>query len=371
MGVTKISPGMSTVIPAVAGIALFIAGCLGGFGGGPGYGLLLVCAMLMLAGTALFAVFIFSHRFGDNRLKGAFSWLFYLGVWAYVLGVCALGGYFAAETIAGRMELKWIVFGPAAIAALIILDYGLYRLLVKKNLPTWARYRQFISRSDADPAAMRRTFLDDVVLHRTLYSVSGFRWLRHTLIYWGFVLMFGLELVAVFVREGLPAFGYQDIWEVPGHPLRLAFDFGFDFFGLMVLVGCILALVYRAMVNGTKDQKYTDTPTAVFLLLVVFSGFVVEALRIASSPGDFHSISFVGYFMTTFVPQGNWLDSATYEYLWLVHVFGSCLFIAYVPIKRLVHSCATPIGRLMNSQKGLLAAKREGVLRGLLMDRQL
>jgi nitrate reductase gamma subunit len=244
-------------------------------------------------------------------------------------------------------------------------------MLVKKNLPTWIRYRQYVSRSDADPAAMRRTFVDDVVLHRALFSVSGFRWLRHTLIFWGFVLMFGLELVAVFVREGIPAFGFRDIWEEHGNPVRLAFDFGFDFFGLMVLVGCILALVYRVMVNGTEDQKYTDTPTTVFLLLVVLSGFIVEAMRIASMTGDYLSFSFVGFLLSHFVPRGNWVGSASYEFLWLAHVFGSCLFIAYVPIKRLVHSCATPMGRLMHSQKGLLAAKREGVLRGLLMNRQV
>lgn len=361
----------STVVPAAIGVALFVAGCLGAFGDGWGYGLLLVCAMLLLAGALVFAVFIFSHRFDGDKLEGAFSWLFYLGAWTYVLAVCALGGFYTAETIAGRMELKWILFGPAAIAALIVLDYGLYRLLVKKNLPTWARYRQYISRSEADPAAMRRTFVDDVVLHRALFSISGFRWLRHTLIYWGFMLMFGLELVAVFLREGLPAFGGRDIWEELDHPVRLAFDFGFDFFGLMVLVGCVMALAYRVMVNGTENQKYTDTPTAVFLLLVVLSGFVVEAMRIASLPGDFQAISFVGYFLSHFVPRGNWVGGAAYETLWLAHVLGSCLFIAYVPIKRLVHSCATPMGRLMHSQKGLLAAKREGVLRGLLMNRQV
>jgi nitrate reductase gamma subunit len=358
------------VIPAAAGVVLFIAGCMGGFGGAWGYGLLLVCVMLLLAGSLLFAVFIFSHLFDDSTLKGTFTWLFFLGVWAYVLGVCALGGHFIAETIAGRMGFKWILFGPAALAALVMFDHGLYRSLVKNNLPAWARYRQYISRSGSDPAAMRRTFVDDVVLHRALFSVNGFRWLRHTLIYWGFVLMFGLELIAVFVREALPAFGYRDIWEELEHPVRLAFDFGFDFFGLMVLVGCVLALVYRVMVNGTEEQKYTDTPTTVFLLLVVFSGFVVEALRMASVPSEYHMVSFVGSFMAEFVPQGDWLESTTYEFLWLLHVLGSCLFIAYVPIKRLVHSCATPMGRLMYSQKGLLAAKREGVLRGLLTNRQ-
>ena len=63
------------------------------------------------------------------------------------------------------------------------------------------------------------------------------------------------------------------------------------------------------------------------------------------------------------------MGSTTYEFLWLAHVLGSCLFIAYVPIKRLVHSCATPMGRLMTSQTRLLAEKKRAVLSGLMMHR--
>jgi len=39
-------------------------------------------------------------------------------------------------------------------------------------------------------------------------------------------------------------------------------------------------------------------------------------------------------------------------------------------VKRLVHSCATPLGRLMNSQKGMLAAKKRGVLGAMLNGRR-
>ena len=42
---------------------------------------------------------------------------------------------------------------------------------------------------------MRRTFANEVVTHRTLYQVSRFRWLRHQLIFWGFALMFAIELM--------------------------------------------------------------------------------------------------------------------------------------------------------------------------------
>ena len=67
--------------------------------------------------------------------------------------------------------------------------------------------------------------------------------------------MFAVEIVAVFVREGLPAFGADDIWEDLSHPLRMAFDFAYDFTGLMVLIGCVLALLWRLKVQGTAGRN--------------------------------------------------------------------------------------------------------------------
>jgi nitrate reductase gamma subunit len=178
--------------------------------------------------------------------------------------------------------------------------------------------------------------------------------------------MFAVELVAVAVREAFPAFGLTDVWRIPGHPVRLAFDFAYDATGLMILVGCLLALVFRWMVHGTPEQKYTDTPTTVFLLAVVLGGFVLEGLRLAmeaDQPGQV--ASFVGLLFAAPM-RGVDVSPYFYEGFWYFHVLLSCAFIAYVPVKRLIHSCATPLGRMMNSQKAMLAAKKERSLRGLL-----
>jgi len=174
----------------------------------------------------------------------------------------------------------------------------------------------------------------------------------------------------VFFREAVPAFGWRDVWREPGHPLRFAFDFAFDLTGLMMLAGCVLALVWRAMVNNTPERKYADTPTTIFLLFVVVTGFVVEGLRIAPTLGDAaHAASFVGNaFAWPLSAMG--VGAAGYQAAWLVHVGGSLAFIAYVPLKRLIHTCATPLGRLMYSQQGLLAAKKRGVIGAMLLRGQ-
>lgn len=359
------------IFPAVIAATLAIFGLMGLAGAAAGYGLFLIATLLLLSGGVLTLLFLFTRRFDTAKLRRALGTAFWLGGWTYVFAVSALAGYYTRETLAGRMELKWVLFGPAVLAAIVILDVGLYRLLYKRNAPTLARYGDVISRDRLDPKAMRSTLVDEVVVHRSLFRVSPFRWLRHQLILWGFALMFATEIVALFLREVFPSIGLGDIWRSGTHPLRLACDFAFDITGLMMLIGCVLALFFRLRVAGTPDQKFTDTPTAVFLLAVVVTGFAVEGLRIASAPGlPQYVASPVGiafsYLMAPLVGAGKGARDA----LWIFHALLSCAFIAYVPIKRLVHSCATPMGRLMNSQKDMLAAKKERVLRGLL-ERQI
>ncbi len=352
-------------------LALFVLGAAGTLTEAWGYALLLVSALLLLGSTVLFSVFIFSRQFETAALKTGFTWLFLIGAAFYAIGAAALGGYFFHEALSGRLELKWILFGPAILAALIVLDLGLYRILVGKNLPTYRRYRSIISREAGDPAAMRRTLLDEVLLQKSLFSVSRLRWLRHALIFWGFVLLFVTELFAVLFREILAAFGWTGLW-AEGHPLRIAFDLAFEVFGLVVLLGCLLAFLWRWLARGTEAEKFHDTPTAAFLFVVVSSGFLVEALRIGiAAPDPIHAVSFVGYALAGALDLGAGAYSALYEPLWWGHVFGSCLFIAYVPVKRLIHSCATPMGRLMNSQKGLLEAKRRASISGLFPGRKI
>ena len=351
------------MLPLIVGVVLFILGLAGYASAGVGYGLLLVSVVLLAGGFTALYLLIFTRSGNEQSLTNVIRSLLYGGGWSYVLGVFALSGYFVLETIAGRVELHWIFFGPAALFTLILFDIGIYKVLYQKNRPSWIRYSQVIRRKYAEPEHMRETLVTDVLLHSDLRSISSIRWLRHTLILWGFVLMFAVEIAAVFVREGIPAFGLVDIWEIPGHPVRLAFDFAFDFFGLMVLLGCLLSFVWRLRTRQSDEVKFADTPSVIFLFLVVVSGFLLEGVRLVGTETVGGAYSFVGMAVACIIPQA--MNSAITP-IWYFHVFISLAFIIYVPSYRLVHSCATPLGRLMTSQKKMLANKKMNSLRGLL-----
>ena len=140
-----------------SGALILLGGGLAGrLSAAPGYALFAIAGVLLAAGTGVFAVFVLTRKGETRALQRAFKLLLSAGAAAYVLCVCALAGYYIHETLQGRMEWRWIIFGPTILGALIIFDYGLYRKLVRNNLPTWRRYRRYVSREQSNPAAMRQ-----------------------------------------------------------------------------------------------------------------------------------------------------------------------------------------------------------------------
>ncbi len=355
---------------AVVAALLVAIGLAGALSAGWGYALFLVAGLALGAAVACMAILGLTRLGVAETLLARARILARTGVAAYVLALAALAGHYGHETLAGRMEWHWVLFGPLVLAALVAVEWGVYRKLLRAGAPALLRYRAHLSRSQADPAAMRLTLWNDVIVHKSLWQVSRLRWLRHTLIFWGFGLMFITELAAVFVREAMPAFGWGDPWRVPGHPLRLAFDLVYDITGLMMLVGCLLALAWRAGVQNKPERKFSDTPMVVFLLVVVVTGFLVEGARLAQTPDSaHHAYSVVGQVFAAGMTSVGWASPALHKPLWLVHMVASCAFIGWLPATRLIHTCATPLGRLLHSQTGLLAAKKHAVLSGLMRPR--
>ncbi len=343
--------------------ALLVAvGLVGTLHAAIGYGLLLTASLLLVMGIGFLSIFLLTNWFDTALLQRSYAGAFWLGGWGYLLAVAAMSGYYINDAIAGKIAWKYIVFGPAAIMAIAVFDIGIWRIIVKRNMPSVRRFGVFWKRETIDQRALRRTLVDEVVLHKTLFTISPFRWVRHQLIFWGFGAMFLTEILAVGFREVIPAFGMASAWEQPNHPIRLAFDFAFELTGVMMLVGCLLALAFRLRAQGGGLQKYTDTPSVVFLLAVVVSGFLIEGVRMSSATDvSGASLSFIGLAVSRILP----ISAAWYDPLWMFHALFACLFIAYIPFKKMIHSCAVPIGRMLNSQTNLLSAKKTRSISGL------
>ena len=66
------------------------------------------------------------------------------------------------------------------------------------------------------------------------------------------------------------------------------------------MIGIVLALIRR---YGTKpdrlDNKPDDLVALLWILVVLLTGFFVEAARIAATTPDYENVSFVGYALSS------------------------------------------------------------------------
>ncbi|MCP4136856.1 MAG: 4Fe-4S dicluster domain-containing protein [bacterium] len=103
-----------------------------------------------------------------------------------------------------------------------------------------------------------------------------------------------------------------------------------DVAGSVVLIGLVIALVRRYIIKpGRLDTRGTDSFALMFLLLVMLSGFLAEALRIAiTGMPEFEIFSPVGYALAgLFTGFDNSMLESIHYADWWVHMVSSFAFI--------------------------------------------
>lgn len=170
-------------------------------------------------------------------------------------------------------EIYWnIVLGPLvylfAAAAIGVMSYGIYQ-----RVRLW-RLGGGELRTD-NPAKRLWGVVDELVLHRRMLR-DTYPGLIHLFIFYGFFA----ELIAtsmIAVQE------WTGIHYLKGN-LYLGYSLLSDGFGLLGIVGIVMALWRRIVVKPERMNSVLDDYLALWLLLLVFvQGFVVEGLRIAAT----------------------------------------------------------------------------------------
>lgn len=190
-------------------------------------------------------------------------------------------------------------------------------------------------------------FLVDTLLLRKFWRINKMRWLFHALILFGFLGIFILDIITT---AALEIFEFSSFIEPLGWGKLWIRDFGFDLFGLMLLIGLLGAVVRRFIMRPKQLVTGAEDVLSVLLLLaVVFSGFVMEGIGMASGiPGHAESpdiYSFIGAAFASFLPA---VSVQTYAQLWMLHAALSLAFIAYIPFSKLFHMFAAPLAMQLN-----------------------
>ena len=164
-----------------------------------------------------------------------------------------------------------------------------------------------------------------------------FAGLMHASIFFGFAGLFVVTMIIV-VQEDLTGLffhyhfihgNFYLIWSLAG-----------DLFGLIVLVGLLIAVYRRYILKPDRlDTKKTDTFALVLLLVIIISGFTNEAMRIALTKFPaFEVWSPVGYALAYPFSVINASVLRVMHYLnWWIHMLAAFVFIALIASDKLGH----------------------------------
>jgi len=261
-----------------------------------------------------------------------------------------------------KHSIFYAMFIPSMFLFLLGLGFRLSLYLRgtlegEENATSWRKFVILLDRGwrgfRKKPLWYLRVLISDVIFHRKLYGQSFYRWLTHSLLVFGFVATFLVDMIKGFTTgylvewsRSLPVFSFAHAFETGR--IRPFLDFSLEFFSFLILAGCVLAIVRRFIFK--PDQLRTeeeDIITLLFILFLELSGFFIEGYRIAhpevvtrrvymanfTPPSANNWLSFGGYLLSLFLKEMT-VDP---DFLWYLHVIPSLIFFIYIPHSKLLH----------------------------------
>jgi nitrate reductase gamma subunit len=229
---------------------------------------------------------------------------------------------------------KWVFMWITGGVAVVIFSYGMFA-----KLWIWRKGRKD-SHSRKKKIKVLKFLFYDAVLQRGILRLNPLRWVNYMTLSMAFSALFILMLFiyGYIIAAQIRTFG------IPSPGGRIL-DFLMEFLGLSILVGVILSALRRYVFKQSQlKTEVRDNVALLFIFLIIITGFLLEAFRIAVLPFSLkHSASFVGFTLALLfrnLPL-NW--TTFHFYLWNFHFLLAFAFIAYVPYSKFVHIVTCPV----------------------------
>lgn len=239
--------------------------------------------------------------------------------------------------------LPQVLFYVLGAIATVCFLYGFWR--------RYKKYRKGRAENRFDRLWHRiRRALVVIITNATVRKGDRFGGIAHTLILWGFIILFiGTVLVAI----DHDVLRFFDMKMLEGN-FYLGFSLVLDVFGVLFIIGLIGMMVRRAVMKppaldyaraddhgGNYDRSgfVTDDMIFVWLLLVIaVTGFLIEGFRIAQGMPEFERWSPVGWGLASmFTGLGAETLWDWHVWTWWVHGLAALAFVAYVPYSKMMH----------------------------------
>lgn len=178
-------------------------------------------------------------------------------------------------------------------------------------------------------------FITNGIFHKSILREAYPGWM-HFFIFWGFlILAIATALIALQDDVLHLLFGIEFI----KGDFYLVFSFLTDLAGLLAIIGILMAIWRRYVTRPARlDNKPDDLIVLVWILVVLVTGFLTEASRIAADPKPYEIWSFAGWFLSPIFPSAE--TGTTYmphAIMWYFHMLLSFGLIVYIAYSRLLH----------------------------------
>lgn len=241
--------------------------------------------------------------------------------------------------------------------ALMVITFAIFFYGLKKRYRMWMVGKPVGFRFSNRLGERILYFIRNGIFHGTILRES-FPGLMHLFIFWGFlVLAFGTAIVAFQDDILRPFFGVN----ILKGGFYVIFSFALDLAGVLAILGILLAVVRRYILRPQRlDNRGEDLLVLLWILVVLLTGFIVEALRIAHDMPEYEIYSFFGYFLAQ-IFKGIEKDSilSAHMFFWYFHMVLSFGLIIYVVYSKLIHIITSSVNMMIrgvdDSPKGAIS----------------
>ncbi len=239
-------------------------------------------------------------------------------------------------------ELLWNINGRSLMYLLMVISMAIFAWGTYSRIKLW-RIGQKEERLDNLGLRIKSLVKYGFGHKRILKdSFSGF---MHLIIFYGFLMLFiGTAIVAVQADFGLPLL-YGKFY--------LFFSLTLDLFGIVALIGILMAAYRRYVKKVDRLENVTDDAISLTLIfLILITGFMLEGLRMYATSDTWSGWSPVGLLFANLaeVVLGNrTLAGSVYQIFWWGHLLLAFGFIAYIPYSKLFHILISPANQFLRS----------------------
>jgi len=249
-------------------------------------------------------------------------------------------------------EIYWNISGIWVMYLLLVPTLAVFAYGLWRRIRLW-RIGTATMRLDQIPARLAQLFRH-AVLQKRLGEHNRIAGIFHLMFSWGFVLLFiGTLVVMIDADLGIPIMrGRFYLWF---QSLVL------DIAGALAMVGVAIAWVRRSVfkpraINAGKKHPTSIMDDWVFLahfMLIMWTGFLVEGLRIAATNDPWAAWSPIGLIHGQALAAFMSVDSmlVAHQTLWWSHLIVSFSFLAYLPYSKMIHIFTGPTSIFLQDLK--------------------